>query len=361
MRSSIALPSLHSAIHSIKKLTLRFPGLSKALLMIVSYVGWTLIFRILSLTFITYFVMSEGVGSGGGADVSKLEEVNEALATSQSVMSALSALGFIFILDLFYKQYQILTGNPSHTKIEFFSAQRFEKQFTPGFLHGAVLAAGVALAFLLSGIYRYLGFFVQTDNAPMAAASLVLRSISFIVFVYCEEYIFRHWIFKKLSITLHPLRSRYPLNEFWSSMSAVVLSGVFYVCLKLLQFDLGWMQALTLLLISVSLGMRALATGDFIQGAGFWAAILIVFQVLLSLPVFGQDFSGLFLLKYQAAALPSATNLKEFWPTDSSSGETLRWITGGAGGPLASLAFQILLILDLTRAFRRFQKRFRSS
>lgn len=353
----------HTQSHSsIKKLTLRFPGISKAFFMIVAYVSWTLVFRLFSLTFITYFIMSAGsTGSplGGGAEVSKLEEINEALTTSQSVVTALGTLGFIYILKLFYNQHQIVSGGPATRWVEFFSVQRFEKQFMPGFLHGAVLAAGVALAFLLSGIYRYLGFFVQTDNAPMATASLLLRSVSFIIFIYCEEYIFRHWVFKKLSTTLNPSRSRYPLNEFWASLSVVFLSGIFYVGMKLIQFDLGWMQALTLLLISFALGMRALGTGDFIQGAGFWAAILIVFQVLLSLPVFGQDFSGLFLLKYQATVAPTVADLKDFWPTDSSSGETLRWITGGAGGPLASLAFQILLLFDLTRAFRRYQKRFR--
>jgi hypothetical protein len=235
---------------------------------------------------------------------------------------------------------------------ELFSPQKVETRFLPGFLHGSVLAGGVTLAFLLGGVYRYLGFFIQADQAPLALAALLIRIASIIAFIYLEEFIFRQRILKCLT-RRGELDELSPSGEFWHSIAAIAFTGAMYVTLKLYQFELGWMQALTLYLVAIALGLRAL-TSDFVLAAGFWSAVLIVFQALLSLPIFGNEFSGLVLIKYQSLAPETATGI---WAPDSTYSETLRFITGGAGGPLASFAFQLLIIFDILRGAVRYRRR----
>jgi hypothetical protein len=128
-----------------------------------------------------------------------------------------------------------------------------------------------------------------------------------------------------------------------------------FVGMKFYQFDLGWMQALSLFLVAFTLGIRALST-DFTLSAGFWAAVLIVFQALLSLPILGNEFSGLILIKYQSLAPEAPAEALGLGGTESSYGETLRFITGGPGGPLASLTFQLLILLDIVRGTLRYRR-----
>lgn len=331
-------------VESIKKLTARFPGLSRSLAIFVTYLAWTTIFKFISLTFVTYFVLSSG-----GAENSRFEDVNEALSSSEFTLVALCAAGFVLLLRVFQPF-------AKSSDDEFFSPQKIETRFLPGFLHGSVLAAGVTLAFLLAGAYRYLGFFITADQAPLAMASLLIRLASTVAFVYLEEFIFRQRILKCLT-----QRGRFeevsPTSEFWHNVAAIAFTGAMFVGMKLYQFDLGWMQALTLFLVALALGLRALSS-DFVLAAGFWSAILIVFQALLSLPILGNEFSGLILIKYQSLAPETHA---DFWASQSNLGETLRFITGGAGGPLASFAFQLLLIFDILKGTFRYRRRLGSS
>ncbi len=341
--SEVAQVQAFHQIDSIKKLTARFPGLSQSLAILVTYLGWSTLFKFISLTFVTYFVLSSG-----GAENSHLEDVNEALSSSELTLAALCAGGYVVLLRVFQPF--------AKTNDEFFSPQRIESRFLPGFMHGAVLAAGVTLAFLLGGVYRYLGFFIQADQAPLAMASLLIRIVSTIAFVYLEEFIFRQRILKCLT-QRGGMDATSPSNEFWHNVAAVAFTGAMFVGMKFYQFDLGWMQALTLYLIALALGLRAL-TADFILAAGFWSALLVVFQALLSLPILGNEFSGLILIKYQSLA-PESTS--EFWAPESTYGETLRFITGGAGGPLASFAFQLLIVFDILRGTIRYRRRLGAS
>ncbi|MFL5812851.1 MAG: hypothetical protein ACJ763_04690 [Bdellovibrionia bacterium] len=339
MLSIEALPKADS----IKKLTARFPGLSQSIAILATYLCWTAVFKFISLTFVTYFVLSSG-----NTENSHFEDVNEALSSSQLALSALCAGGYVLLLRVF-QPFAYSTRNGSY---ELFSTHKVETRFLPGLLHGSVLAAGMTLAFLLGGVYRYLGFFIQADQAPLAMASLLFRICSITAFIYLEEFIFRQRILKCLT-RRGELEETTPSNEFWHNMAAVAFTAAMYVGVKLYQFDLGWMQALTLYFVALALGLQALS-GDFVLAAGFWAAVLIVFQALLSLPIFGNEFSGLILIKYQSLAPEAAT---EFWAPESNYGETLRFITGGAGGPLASLAFQLLILFDVLRNAVRYRRR----
>ena len=58
----------------------------------------------------------------------------------------------------------------------------------------------------------------------------------------------------------------------------------------------------------------------------------------------GNEFSGLLLVKYVGAG---SGNLDP----------TTRFFTGGAGGPLSSFAFQVLLILDIAQGILRYRRK----
>jgi hypothetical protein len=307
---------------STRPLALSWASVSR-LVRALSYVGtysaWILTFRLLVLTFLTYFLMASGRHP-------RFEDISEAFGANELTVMGLGALLFVFFL-------RALHPVSTTTTAEIFTPARFEKFFLPGFAHGATLAAGVTLAFVLSGHYRYLGSFIQFEEAPLAGLTVLVRIFALGVFAYCEEFIFRHKISRHL---LHQFgrakAGRLSVRLITASVVAILYCGI-----KLLQFDLGVSQLATLFLVSLALSMRTFADGDFGRGAGFWAAMLIVFQPLLSLPAFGGDFAGLILIKYQA-------------PASAATGDdAARILTGGVGGPLSSLALQMLLALDVAR------------
>jgi hypothetical protein len=256
----------------------------------------------------------------------------------------LSAALFVLLLRALYP----IT---STTTQEIFTPDRLEKRFVPGFTHGAMIAAGVTLAFLLSGAYRYLGFFIQFEEAPLAAITVVVRVVALGSFAYFEEFIFRHKLTGDFRRQIWGARP----PGFVANVGLALAVAVLYCSIKWIQFgfELGVMQLTTLFLLSVALSARALidtddsvspamGAGDFARGAGFWAALLIVFQPLLSLPMLGSDFSGLILVKYQV---------------DKDVDPLTRFFTGGPGGPLSSFALQALLAIDAVRGLLLYKKR----
>lgn len=264
----------------------------------------------------------------------RFEDVGEAFSASEITTIALAALLFVTLM-------RSLNPITNTTFQEIFTPERLEKNFVPGFFQGSVLAAGMVLAFLLSGAYRYLGFFIQFEEAPLALTSVILRIIALLVFVYCEEFIFR----VKLLGFLREIRPD-TQKPFLQDLTAAVLCSLVFVGIKILQFDLGIMHKATLFLVSMALCMRALCHKDFAQGAGFWAAILVVFHPLLSLPVLGSDFAGLLLVKYQSLT-PDGQDMQS---------TTARFFTGGAGGPISSFAIQILLLIDVIKGSIQYKK-----
>jgi hypothetical protein len=244
----------------------------------------------------------------------RFEDVTETLSANELTLMGVSAILFVVTLRL-------LNPITSTTSAEIFTPTRLERGFVPGFLQGSVLATGFVVALLIAGTYRYLGFFIQVEETPMAASAVLTRIVALGCLAYFEEFIFRH------KLTEH-------LEHLMPRPAAAVAVALAYCAVKGIQFDLGVMQALTLLLISLALSARRALEDDFTRGAGYWAALLIVFQPILSLPALGGDFSGLFLIKYQ--------------PNESS--ELTRLLTGGAGGPLSGLLFQALVAGDAARS-----------
>ncbi|MGZ3688144.1 MAG: hypothetical protein ACXWP5_08690 [Bdellovibrionota bacterium] len=297
----------------------RNPWLWKATGWLVGYGVWIQSFRLLVLTLITYILMSSSP---------KFQDITETFSSNEISLTAISAILFLALA-------RWLNPLSAASRERLFTQERLEKRFLPGFLHGSVLASGVVLAFLVSGVYRFLGFFVQVEEAPLAIVSIAVRFGVIFAFVFCEEYFFRQKI-------LSYLRTKMP------DLGAAALLALACAAIKALQFDLGLMQLITLLLVSLALGIRACVENDFARGAGFWCAMLIVFHPLLSLPIFGSEFSGILLIKYQAG-----TALGAGLDTHSL---TTRFVSGGVGGPLSSFAFQLVLLLDIIRSVLRNKK-----
>lgn len=324
-------PSLGKRLQTLMS---RHPRLIRAFTLIGSYVVWIAVFRLLVLTFITYFVMQGSTHPMDSHDWSetprKFEEVSDAFSAAEVEIAGISAFFFILLIR-FLNPLGIEPASRSSI------AERLEKKFLPGFIQGALLACSLAVAFLLAGAHRYLGFLVQFEGIALALTNVFFRTLGICLLVASEELIFR----KKL---LQGLEGS-PENPELPLAIAVSLG---FCGIKALQFDLGWMHLLTLFLASLSLSLRSFLGKDFIRGAGYWTGILLIFHPLLSLPIFGNDFSGIALVKYQ------------FQPqlAGAPAGDESTWIrilTGGAGGPLSSLALQLLLLLDLVRGMRRYK------
>jgi hypothetical protein len=296
---------------------------------VIAYITWNFAFRLLMLTFITYFLTS----SARLGQRPKFEEISDALSANELSLLGLGAALFVLMLRGLYPI-------ASTTTKDIFTPARFERYFAPGFAHGALLSAGVTLAFLLSGNYRYLGFFIQFDDAPMAAITVLFRMMALGALAYFEEYIFRHKISRGIE---HQLWGTRPVNAS-ARFGVTIAVAILYCLVKCLQFDfsLGITQVITLFLVSMVLSIRAISDNDFGRGAGFWAAMLIIFQPLLGLPILGSEFNGVLLIKYQ--------------PGETADGLT-RFFTGGAGGPLSSFALQIFLAVDVARGWLAYLER----
>jgi hypothetical protein len=308
-------------VDRLKKLSPRLTWFYQACSFVGFYAIWVFVVRLLMLTFITYFTISP---------TSRFQDISDAFSSNEVSLMGLSALLFLALISS-------LNPLTSTTIPEIITRKKIEKNFLPGFVQGSFFSGGLIVAFVLAGVYRYLGYFIQFDEAPLELANVLLRMAALGALVYCEEFIFRYKL-KNL------------FQEHLPDIAAANLIALFYCLIKLIQFDLGLMHLLTLYIASVALFYRTRNEGQFSRGAGFWAATLIIFHPLLSLPIFGNDFPGILLLKYQ----PVLSSGKLSTLDNSISG--IRFLTGGAGGPLSSFAFQLLLILDVARSILRKRK-----
>jgi hypothetical protein len=287
--------------------------LFKSLGFVCIYAIWVISVRFLALTIITYFTISPN---------SHFQDINDAFSSNEVGLMGLSAVLFLFLL-------QQLNPVTAISREEIITQEQIEKNFLPGFVRGAGLAGFITLIFVLAGVYRYLGYFIQLDEAPLELANVLLRMTALGSLAYCEEFIFRYKLSKQLQERLPDI-----VVANWIAF--------LYCGIKILQFDLGWMHILTLYLVSVALFYRSRNGEAFSRGAGIWAAVLIIFHPLLSLPIFGNNFSGMLLVKYSSSH-------PEF-KLGSNSQTLVRLVTGGAGGPISSLTFQIILIIDIARS-----------
>lgn len=286
----------------------------RSVLLLAGYGLWLLISRALSLSLVVYFLTRQGRSAS-------FEEINEAFSNHQIIFAGASSALFL----IFMRGIAPLLGREQELN---FSWREMRTDYLPAFFQGFVLATSMVAAFLLLGTYRFVGFFVQIEDSFLAVLGIAARMGALLAIALCEESIFRS---DKMSTPFNPIR--------------ILLIAVIYCVVKLAQFDLSWMHFATLFLFSVSLSVRRMTERSFLGCAGFWSALLIAFQPVFSLPVFGSDFSGLIMLKYQYQPMLGrlASHLNPM-------------ISGGAGGPLSSIGLQLILLIEIVRGLILYKK-----
>jgi hypothetical protein len=284
----------------------------RAALVISLYATWTVVLRLALLSLLTYFLIPSHP---------RLHDISEAFSANEILIAALSSTLFIALLLALFP---LTSSAPS----DFFRPSRFEKFFIRGWIQGSLFALALTVAMLFTGYYRYVGFLVQVDEGLLVIGTVLLRILALVALVYVEEFLFR----KKMLSYLSKIKTL-------PAWAAILLTAAAYCGVKTLQFDLGWMHLGSLFLVSILLAVRTQRYGDFLNGAGFWAATLVVFHALFGLPLFGNEFSGLMLIKYQRDVAATVTE-----------NSTVLFLTGGVGGPLSSFAFQGLILIQIISA-----------
>src|SRR5690242_11060637 len=145
----------------IKKYLFKYKWLLKPFVFISLYVVWIFGMRLLTLTFITYYTVSP---------TSRFQDMNEALSSVELSLMGLSAFLFVFLLC----HLSPLTSTSTHDVI---TREQIEKSFLPGFVHGAFFSGGMIVAFILSNVYRFLGYFIQFGEAPLELINVLLRTM----------------------------------------------------------------------------------------------------------------------------------------------------------------------------------------
>ncbi len=281
-----------------------------------AYALWMLGVQLFSLTLITYFTVSPS---------SRFQDISDIYSANTITCIGFSSVFWLLLHSWF---------NPisTHSTHSYLTRRHIEKYFFPGFIQGLFMAAGLIFTFLLCGTHRYIGYLIQLEETPLSEyCNIISRIGALICLAYGEGIIFHHKI------------NRFISHHFSFDVSAQLIA-VLYCSIKCLQFDLGWMHLVTLYLVSLAFSYYSC---HFAKSAGCWAAILILFHPLLSLPIFGNDFSGIFFIKYAPQLnFTHEIVLKGF---ENINGMT-RFFTGGMGGPLASFIFQFFLILSIGRS-----------
>jgi len=277
----------------------------RAVLFFILYCAWVWLINVLNLSFVTYFLMSSQT---------RFDQIGELFSTQRLFFVGFGAFAFVILL-------WILRPFATSPWADLFTRTRLERHFFPGLSKGIIIGAGIAITFWLTGFYRYLGIIVDLSNFPQEAIKGSSKIVAITLFVLAEEYIFRKKILGFL------------LREHSVGVS-VAISAVLYCIVKGIQFDLGILDYLSLILVGLLLGVTSYFSGDTLKGSGMWIGILVVFHPVLSLPIFGIQGSGIMLLKY------SYENQIFDW--------TLRFLTGGIGGPISSFSFQFVLAVNVS-------------
>ncbi len=274
----------------------------------------------------TYFLMSQ---------TTPLQDISEFFETNEIVISSVSSLLFVTLLCWLFPL--------SKTRREDVICPKDLLRYSvPGLLNGSAIGLGLVFALLLGGYYNYWGIFIQSEETIIATITVIFRSLAVVVLVYCEEFLFRKKFIELLSRSFPPL---------WCAF----LSAVAYCFLKSLQFDLGIMHLITIFLIAFRLGILSVSGWSFTRGAGYLAGLLLIFHPIMGMPIFGNDFSGIFYLKY-AGIEGEVSGLLAQTIGQKTDSRTALFLTGGIVGPLSSFAFQAILIAQLALVFVREKK-----
>src|SRR5262245_2505927 len=101
----------------------------------------------------------------------RFQQIADCYGANDGTLFGIRSLVFLLLL-------RALSPLTSISTEEIFTPHRFERRFLPGFIFGAVIASGVVLAFLISGMYRYFGIYVQLEDATLTFVNIAIRVIA---------------------------------------------------------------------------------------------------------------------------------------------------------------------------------------
>jgi hypothetical protein len=284
---------------------------------------WTLLFRLLAMTLVTSMLISPET---------RFSQVTDAFESIEIIISGLGVATLILIS-------RALSPLAHPRNDDLISSWKLEKRFLPGLAIGLTLGALFTSALILGGTAQWMGSTFTYEDAALTLTNTLIRSMALFLLVWGDEFFFRS------SVQSH-------FQKFMRVDLAILITAFCFASTKLLQFDLGRAQWLTLFLVSLNLGFRTWSDGDFARAAGVWVGFLLLLHPVLSLPVLGNDIQGLLSVKTFAPPSNPAIGV----PTLFDPSFMGRWISGGLGGPLSSLALQVLIFAD---TFIRWRKHFR--
>ncbi len=277
----------------------------RPLLLFATYATWMGGCRLVVLTLVTYVFMATG---------GHIQEISEVLGSNEVIVAAFASTGFVTLVRLLFP----LSAISQEVLLD---PERIEKRFIPGFLRGSVIMAAITCALLITDSYEYLGLLVNLDNFFGTFGIMALRTAALVAFVFCEEYLFRGKIQGAM------------LKRFSPAVS-VAITSIAYCGIKTVLFELGTMQYLTLFLFSWLAGLIAIRDEDYGYGAGMLSGLFVVGNVILGLPVLGNEFSGVVLLRLRGDWIPA-------------QGALSYYLTGGVGGPLSGFVLQLVLLVQI--------------
>ncbi|NUM88128.1 MAG: hypothetical protein HUU37_02895 [Bdellovibrionales bacterium] len=298
----------------MKEFLLRYRSI---LLIFMAYAAASKVAHTLLYTLVSSWVLMTSQDQTGFSDL-----VNE--IASQFVFAAYAAAALLLALAIWLGDKALYSHRPFwNTRAPWRLDRQTKSEFGGGFGSGFLIAA-VLLAILLAGGYiSYLGLFLTSTVGTPVFPLFFSDLVALMVFVVCEEFLFRHKILPRLL-------------EFRGSHAAVWGTAFLYVGLKQFQFQLVALDFLNLMLLNLTLGYYYLKSGKAHRGLGLAAALFGTLHAVAGMPLWSQTSPSLFLFKHNLRA------------SDLMS--------GGAAGPMASLGMTLFLFLALATGYRRWRR-----
>jgi membrane protease YdiL (CAAX protease family) len=263
--------------------------------------------HLLLITTVTSFVLLAG---RNGLELSNV--VNE--ISSQYTFLAYALAALLVALTLFF------TDRALYRKTAFWTSEskkawHLERQSKQEFFRGAstgLLTIAILLVLLhAANQISFLGVFITSTFGTPVFPLFLVDTLALIVIIFSEEYIFRQKIMRSLQLHM-------------SNAHANVLTSLLYILLKLLQFELEWIDVLNLFLLNLILGFFSFKSGRFHRGLGFLLVFFVGIHLFAGMPLWQHISPSVFLFKHVSKASV--------------------YLSGGDAGPMASVGMLSILI-----------------
>jgi hypothetical protein len=282
--------------------------LPSSALLLAAYWLWLFLCHLVGMSLVTYGMLDSTPG---------VQEIADQYFANYWTIQGWGSLAF-FLLS-----WGLSISNP--TPWNEMNGKFWKAQVAPNFLRAAAGATLFILTLMAFTPFQYLGPGFSWTDGPWGVLNWASRSIAWWGWALGDELVFRKLLLPRLR----------DLFRSHAETLAIVITTALWVLTRSLHQPLGWSQTLTLTLLGLILGLRVTRGRHYLGGAALLAGSTWVFQALFSLPLLGQEYPGIWMIKFSSA-----------W---ADSHPWLRLLSGGAGGPGASALLQLFLLGVLVR------------